>query len=383
LGGKSPSRVQDAREWLAELPGFSGCGGWIRHAREFKSAGAREGVEKGEPMSLSGVTLSRHILEQERCYPAFAGQLSILVNQIAFAAKILTREISRAALVGKLGLVGERNATGDSQKKLDVFSNETVIEAFADTGLVSAIVTEELDDVRLVPGGENADYLLCVDPLDGSSNTDINGSLGTIFGVLPRKKGVAANSSENFTRQGTEQVMAGYVMYSTSTILVYTIGNGVHGFTLDRDLGEFFCSHENIRCPRQGKTYSANLAHYPEWEPNLQKYVDSLTEARANGGHPLSLRYTGALVADFHRSLIDGGIYFYPPDTGHETGKLRLMYECSPLGFIAEQAGGAASTGKKRILDIQADSIHHRVPLAIGSAEDVALYEKFLRDGKG
>jgi fructose-1,6-bisphosphatase I len=333
-------------------------------------------------MSLCGVTLNRHILEQERCYPEFAGQLSVLVNQIAFAAKILTREISRAALVGKLGLVGDRNATGDSQKKLDIFGNETVIEAFADTRLVSAIVTEELDDVKFVPGGENADYLLCVDPLDGSSNTDINGALGTIFGVLPRKKGIAAAAPENFTRRGTEQVVAGYVMYGTSTILVYTIGHGVHGFTLDRDLGEFFCSHENIRCPQRGKTYSANLAHYPEWEPNLQKYVDSLTDGGSDRKHAYSLRYSGALVADFHRSLVEGGIYFYPPDDGHKTGKLRLLYECSPLGFIAEQAGGAASTGRERILDIQADSIHHRVPFAIGSADDVAAYEKFLRDGK-
>jgi fructose-1,6-bisphosphatase I len=334
-------------------------------------------------MSVAGVTLNRHILEQEQNYPEFAGQLSILVNQAAFAAKILTREISRAALVGKLGLVGEKNATGDSQKKLDIFSNETIIEAFADTRMVSAIVTEELDDVKLVPGGENADYVLCVDPLDGSSNTDINGALGTIFGVLPRKKGAAANSLDHFNRQGTEQVVAGYVMYSTSTILVYTIGHGVHGFTLDRDLGEFFYSHENIRCPRRGKTYSANLAHYPEWDANIKKFVDRLTESGTGHGQPYSLRYTGALVADFHRSLVDGGLYFYPPDAGHKNGKLRLMYECSPLGFIAEQAGGAASTGTERILDIQASSIHQRVPLVIGSAEDVALYEKFMRDGKG
>jgi fructose-1,6-bisphosphatase I len=334
-------------------------------------------------MSVAGVTLNRHILEQELNYPEFAGQLSILVNQAAFAAKILTREISRAALVGKLGLVGEKNATGDSQKKLDIFSNETIIEAFADTRLVSAIVTEELDDVKLVPGGENADYVLCVDPLDGSSNTDINGALGTIFGVLPRKKGAAPNSLDNFSRKGTDQVVAGYVMYSTSTILVYTIGHGVHGFTLDRDLGEFFYSHENIRCPRHGKTYSANLAHYPEWDANIQKFVDHLTGQSGDKGPAYSLRYTGALVADFHRSLVDGGLYFYPADAGHNNGKLRLMYECSPLGFIAEQAGGAASTGKERILDIQASSIHQRVPLVIGSSEDVALYDNFLNGGKG
>ena len=332
-------------------------------------------------MSSSGTTLTRHILEQEQRYPEFAGQLSILLNQVAFAGKILAREISRAALIGKLGLVGDKNATGDSQKKLDIFGNETVINAFAETGLVSGIVSEELEDVTYIGGAEKADYILCMDPLDGSSNTDINGSLGTIFGILPRKKDIPAGDPRQFQRSGTEQVVAGYIMYSTSTVLVYTIGHGVDGFTLDRDLGEFLLSHENIRCPARGNTYSANVGHYPDWDVNIRGFVDELTKPKSPGRRAYSLRYSGALVTDFHRCLLEGGLYFYPPDPGHKSGKLRLLYECSPLGFMAEQAGGAASSGEKRILDIQADSIHQRVPLAIGSVEDVALYDKFVREG--
>ncbi len=330
----------------------------------------------------SGITLTRHILEQEQRYPKYAGQLSILLNQVAFGGKILAREISRAALIGKLGLVGERNATGDAQKKLDIFGNEIMVAAFAETGLVASIVSEELGEIETVPGAENADYLVCMDPLDGSSNTDINGSIGTIFGILPRRKNLSAGDPQQYYRTGAEQVIAGYIMYSTSTVLVYSMGHGVYGFTLDRDLGEFLLSHENIRCPARGKIYSANVSHYDEWDTNIRYFVDDLTRPKAGGKGAYSLRYSGALVADFHRCLLEGGLYFYPPDRGHKSGKLRLLYECSPLGFIAEQAGGAASSGQQRILDIQADSIHQRVPLAIGSVEDVSLYDTFVREGR-
>ena len=226
----------------------------------------------------------------------------------------------------------------------------------------------------VVQGAEHAPYLLCMDPLDGSSNTDINGSLGTIFGIYRRTKTDGAPTLEEFSRAGSELVLAGYIMYSTSTLFVYTTGHGVYGFTLDRDLGEYLLSHDNIVCPKQGKTYSANVAHYPEWSPNIQKYVDSLTESNP----PHSLRYTGALVADVHRCLVEGGLYFYPSDPGHRKGKLRLMYECAPLAFIVEQAGGSASNGVQRMLDIKASTIHERMPLAIGSAGDVALYDKFF-----
>ncbi len=328
-------------------------------------------------MTKIGVTLGQHILEAGQRYPEIAGRLSMLLSQIAFAAKILSREISRAALVGKLGLVGERNPTGDAQKKLDIFSNETVIEAFANTGLVAAIISEELEEPKCIECSTNAEYVLCIDPLDGSSNTDINGSVGTIFGIYPRKSEMGKERGKDFLRKGSEQVVAGYVMYGTSTVLVYTIGHGVHGFTLDHDLGEFLLSHENIICPKRGHTYSANLAHYQDWHPNIQKFIDHLTHSDPSTNRPYSLRYTGALVADLHRSLLEGGLYFYPADAEHRDGKLRLLYECAPLAYVVEQAGGKASTGMQRILDIQAKFIHQRVPFVIGSAEDVKLFEKF------
>ena len=332
-------------------------------------------------MTAIATTLGRHILEEGQKYAEFAGQLSTLLAQIAFASKILSREIGRAALVGKLGLVGEKNPTGDAQKKLDIFCNETLIEAFTNTNTVGAIASEELEEIECVAGTTNAEYVLCTDPLDGSSNTDINGAVGTIFGIYRRKIGSHQEPEEEFFRKGSEQVAAGYVMYGTSTVLVYTIGHGVHGFTLDRDLGEFFLSHDNIRCPVRGRTYSANLARYQEWDPNIRKFIDYLAERDPATHRPYSLRYTGALVADLHRCLIEGGLYFYSADAEHKDGKLRLLYECAPLAFVIEQAGGRASTGMQRILEIQAESIHQRVPLVIGSAEDVVLYEKFLSKG--
>ena len=333
-------------------------------------------------MSTKAITLNQHILEEGQRHPELAGQLSMLLAQIAFAAKILAREIGRAALVGKLGLVGEKNPTGDAQKKLDVFSNETVIEAFGNTGLVTALVSEELDEAVCLVGAKNAKYILCIDPLDGSSNTDINGAVGTIFGIYQRKSNACLETADEFLRKGSEQVAAGYVMYGTSTVLVYTIGHGVYGFTLDRDLGEFLLSHENIHCPVRGPTYSANLARHQDWHSGIQQLLVYLTEHDPATDRPYSLRYTGALVADLHRSLLEGGLYFYPADAGHKEGKLRLLYECAPLAFVVEQAGGRASTGTQRVLDIQAESIHQRVPFVIGSAEDVALYESFLSKGE-
>lgn len=328
-------------------------------------------------MSPIGTTLSRHVLDEEQKHPEFGDQLSKILLQIAYSAKILSRELGRAALVGKLGLVGEKNPTGDPQKKLDIFSNETVIDAFVDTGLVAAIASEEEEDVTFLSCPTDVKYVLCMDPLDGSSNTDINGAVGTIFGIYERKSVKEDTSEDDFLRRGSEQVAAGYVMYGTSTIMVYTSGHGVHGFTLDRDLGDFILSHEDIRCPAFGKTYSANLARYQEWHPNIQNLIRYLTERDPGTNRPYSLRYTGALVADVHRCLVEGGFFFYLADTGYEGGKLRLLYECAPLAFVVEQAGGRAITDRERILDIKIDSIHQRVPLVIGSAGDVELFEKF------
>jgi len=332
-------------------------------------------------MSTGAITLARYILKSRKHRSEDDDQLAVLLTQIAYAGKILAREMRRAALVGQLGLTGEKNVTGDAQKKLDIFGNETFVEAFAETGLVAAIVSEEMDEPKHMAGGPEARYVLCVDPLDGSSNTDINGPVGTIFGIYRRLTTSGQESSRDMLRKGKDQVAAGYVLYGPSTALVYTCGEGVHGFTLDHDLGEFLLSHESIRCPPRGHYYSGNMGYYHDWHANIRSFIEYLTEHDPATRRPYSLRYTGALVADVHRCLLEGGLYFYPPDTQHKSGKLRLLYECAPLALIVEQAGGRASNGTGSILDIQAESIHQRVPLVIGSDQDVALYERFLAKG--
>jgi len=327
-------------------------------------------------MSPVPMTLSRHILEESQRNPA-VGELSTLIAQLGFTGKALAREMRRAALVGELGLVGERNATGDAQKKLDVYSNEVVVDAFSATGLVAAIASEELEEVKHIQTGSQGRYILCTDPLDGSSNTDINGALGTIFGFYKRAKAGGDVSPDEVLRPGAELVLAGYILYSTSTMFVYSAGQGVHGFTLDADLGEFLLSHHNMRCPKKGKTFSANIGHLKEWPKGTQDYIAHVTEMDKATGRPYSLRYSGALVGDVHRILLEGGIYFYPPDPSHKQGKLRLVYECAPLGFVAEQAGGAATSVGNRVLAMQPKGVHDRCPFAIGGAEDVALFDRF------
>lgn len=330
----------------------------------------------------TAVTLARFILKSRKNPSENDDQLAVLLTQIAYAGKILSREMRRAALVGQLGLTGDKNITGDAQKKLDVFGNDTFVEAFGETGLVAAIVSEEIDQAKTMSVGSDAKFVICVDPLDGSSNTDINGPVGTIFGIYRRVTTDGEQSPKDLLRNGREQVAAGYVMYGPSTVLVYTCGEGVNGFTLDHDLGEFLLSHENIRCPERGHYYSGNMGYYHDWHANIRSFIDYLSDHDPATRRPYSLRYAGALVADVHRCLIEGGLYFYPPDTQHRSGKLRLLYECAPLAMIVEQAGGRASDGAHPILGIQAESIHQRVPLVIGSKQDVELYEKFLAHGR-
>jgi fructose-1,6-bisphosphatase I len=332
-------------------------------------------------MDTKAISLTRHLLDEEAGHPALGTEFCHLMVQLAFAAKIMAREISRAALIDRLGLVGGKNTTGDAQKKLDIFTNETMIEAFARTGLVAEIISEEMEEPRRVPGGSDAQFILCTDPLDGSANTDSNGALGTIFAVYRRRGNSGSGDWLQVLRRGSEQVAAGYVMYGPSTLLVYTSGAGVNGFTLDPNLGEFLLSHSDIRCPARGNYFSANLGHLQQWHPNIRKYVEYLTSNGSSTARSYSLRYTGAFVADLHRCLISGGIFFYPGDAEHPTGKLRLLYECAPLALLMEHAGGRASDGAQRILDIEAREIHQRTPIAIGSAEDVALYERFFEQG--
>ena len=328
----------------------------------------------------TATTLSRHIMQEGGWRNDGAGDLLSLLEPIALAGKILAREVDQAALAGTLGLAGDQNATGDMQKKLDVLSNDIVMDAFAGCTLMAGIASEELDEAVVMSTSEDARYLLCTDPLDGSSNTDVNAPLGTIFGILRRGR-QGELSGEEFLQKGSELVCAGYVLYGTSTVLVYTVGSGVHGFTLDRGVGEFMLSHEDIRCPVRGTVYSANVGRHKAWDAGVRKFLDYVTDQDKPSGRPHSLRYTGALVADLHRCLLDGGVYFYPGDPGSPNGKLRLLYECAPLACVAEQAGGAASTGRGPLLEVTPEAIHQRTPMAIGSVENVALYERFMAEG--
>lgn len=328
-------------------------------------------------MSQPGITLSRHIIEDEHRHHNTTGELSRLLTQVGYAGKMLAREINRAALVGMLGLVGEINATGDSQKKLDVYANKVMEHAFAETKLVAGMLSEEMEEVRTIATGSSAKYLLYTDPLDGSSNTDVNGAMGTIFTIYKRKRDGKGDLTQEILSGECTQEVAGYILYGTSTMLVYTCGHGVHGFTLDREVGEFLLSHKEIKCPLRGSSYSANIGRFYEWPKGTRKYVDHVESEDAGSGRPYSLRYSGALVADLHRTLLQGGIYFYPPDHKHPKGKLRLFYECIPLARLVEDAGGRASTGSERIQDIKATSIHQQVPFVIGSAEDVTQFEQF------
>lgn len=325
----------------------------------------------------AAITLSRHILESQRQHPRAHGELSVVLLQLAFAGKIFSHALRRAAFAGQLGATGARNVQGEATKKLDVFGNEAIIEAFARNELVAAIVSEEMDEPRLVACGKRASYVLCVDPLAGSSNADVNGVVATIFGVYRPPRDAGAVATADSLRSGRDQVAAGYIMYGPSTVFVYTTGSGTHGFTLDHDIGEFLLTHPDIRCPPQGPYYAANLANLPEWDDATQAYVRNLA---AGTDRAYSLRYSGALVADVHRGLIEGGVYLYPSDRRHPEGKLRLAYECAPLAFVIEQAGGAATTGRSAVLDVPFQSIHQRVPFAAGSRDDIAMYERVIRD---
>lgn len=332
-------------------------------------------------MTSQGTTPRGRILDLHRDDPSLAADLAAVIDPIAAAAKILAGEIRRAALRGRLGVAGGENPSGEAQKKLDVFANDTVLRAFAGAGVVAAVVSEEIREPKEVPGGDGARYVLCIDPLDGSSNSDINGPVGTVFGVHRRLGGGPPTAEREFLRRGTEQVGAGYVLYGPATLLVFTTGRGTDGFTLDDERGEFVLTHAGIRCPARGRYYSGNLGNQSSWDPKVRRFLDYLVQDDPATRRPYSLRYTGALVADLHRSLIEGGVYFYPSDSRNRDGKLRLLYECAPLALVIEQAGGRAITGTRRVLDLQATSVHQRVPLVIGSADDVALYERFQKDG--
>ncbi len=333
------------------------------------------------PIPKRFLTLERHIIENERKHPEATGELSDLLSDLALAAKIISLEVNKAGLVDILGFTGTKNIHGEDVKKLDVYAHETLINAMNHGGHLCVMASEEEENLIYIPTENKiGKYVLLFDPLDGSSNIDVNISIGTIFSIYRRKsKGNGPGTIEDCLQKGTEQVASGYIVYGSSTILVYTTGNGVYGFTLDPAVGEFLLSHDNIRIPTKGKIYSINEGNYLYWDDGLKKYIKYLQQHDKETGRPYSARYVGSLVADFHRNLIYGGIFMYPRDNKNPNGKLRLIYECNPLAFIVEQAGGKASNGYQRILDIEPKELHQRVPLFIGSPHDVRIAEEFVQ----
>ena len=329
-------------------------------------------------------TIERFILDQEDRYPEATGELSNLLYDICLAAKIIAASIRRAGLVNILGSAGLQNVQGEEQQKLDIFANETLKNCLKHTGRVCVMGSEEDDDIIPVPPEYPVGkYAVLFDPLDGSSNIEANSAVGTIFSIYRRVSMHGRGTSADVLQPGCRQVAAGYVMYGSSTMLVYTTGQGAHGFTLDPTIGEFLLSHPRIITPRLGKYYSVNESNFPRWDRGMQAAVRGLkgeaSEDVANGVTPKNSRYIGSLVGDFHRNLISGGIFLYPADTKNPRGKLRLLYEASPMAFIAEQAEGSATDGVNRILDIVPEKLHQRTQLVIGSREDVGFVADTLR----
>jgi fructose-1,6-bisphosphatase I len=324
------------------------------------------------------ITLEQFIIEREKEFPHARGEFSQILRDIGLAARIVNREVNRAGLVDILGDHGAENVQGEQQKKLDVFANDHFIKALSMGGEVCVIGSEENDDVIPV-ATTRGQYVVLMDPLDGSSNIDVNVSIGTIFSIYLRKDGSGPGTLADCLQPGLKQVAAGYVIYGSSTILVYTTGKGVNGFTLDLSLGEFFLSHPNIRMPQKSNYYSLNESKWDEFLPGIRDYLVDLKKRNAAAEKPIAPRYIGSLVADFHRNLLKGGIFLYPGSTYKPEGKLRLMYECNPIAFIAEQAGGVASNGSARILQIQPTKLHQRSPLFVGSADEMGTLHKFLK----
>ncbi|UCG39497.1 MAG: class 1 fructose-bisphosphatase [bacterium] len=330
-----------------------------------------------------GINLTRHIHEKQKQYPEATGELTGILNQLAFAAKIVSREVNKAGLVEILGLTGEKNIQGEQVMKLDVFANDVFLNILGKSGHFCVMASEEEEDVIHVPEGyKRGRYAIALDPLDGSSNIDVNVNIGTIFSIHRRVSDGDEGCERDIMQAGRKLVAAGYIVYGSSTMLVMSTGNGVHGFTLDPSVGEFLESHTNIRIPARGKTYSINEGNYPYWSIGIRKYIDHLKEKDKESGRPYSGRYIGSMVADMHRTLLKGGIFMYPADKKDPKkphGKLRLLYECSPMAFLCEQAGGAASTGNGAVLDVEPTQLHQRVPFFAGSMEDVRLVEDYIR----
>jgi len=326
------------------------------------------------------VTIERHIIEQQKQFPSATGEFSALLYDIAFAAKVISRDVRKAGLVDILGYTGSENVQGEQVRKLDEFADEVIFKAMDHTGRLCVMACEEREDIIPIPDEfQCGHYVLLYDPLDGSSNIDANVSIGTIFSIYRKISPGERGAKEDCLQPGHKQVGAGYVIYGSSTLLVYTAGRGVHGFTLDPTVGEFLLSHENIQIPKRGSIYSVNEGNTNNWDEGMKRYIEHLKTPDKAMGRPYSSRYIGSLVADFHRNLLYGGVFLYPADKKSPKGKLRVLYEANPLSFIVEQAGGAGSNGRQRILDIQPTDLHQRTPLIIGSHDDVNEAEEFLQ----
>lgn len=335
-------------------------------------------------MSGFAITLDRHIVDQERNHPEATGAFTALLTDISLAAKIISYNVNKAGLINIVGKAGTTNIHGESQQKLDLFSDETMIKALVHGGNLCVLASEENPDIIPVPQKYPlGKYVCCFDPLDGSSNIEANVSIGTIFNIYTRITPAGhPGTEEDLLQPGYKQICAGYVIYGSSTMMVYTTGSGVYGFTLDPTFGAFVLSHDNIKTPKKGKIYSVNESYFDYWDEGMKNYVRWAKKAVPEDGRPLSSRYIGSLVADFHRNLLYGGIFLYPADNkspNRKKGKLRLLYEANPMAFIVEQAGGRASDGHKRILDIKPSELHQRTPLIIGSEDDVKIAEQFIQ----
>lgn len=333
-------------------------------------------------MSQKNQTLGEFIIENQASFKYTSGELTKLLNSIRLAAKVVNHEVSKAGLVDIIGAAGDTNIQGEDQQKLDVYANEKFIKALTKRNIVCGIASEEEDHYITINSQDDNHqnkYIVLIDPLDGSSNIDVNVSVGTIFSIYRRVTPIGTPvTMADFLQKGNQQVAAGYVVYGTSTMLVYTTGDGVNGFTLNPAIGTFYLSHPNMEFPENGRIYSVNegnYIHFPQGVKNYIKYCQEEEEDR-----PYTSRYIGSLVSDFHRNMIKGGIYLYPKSSLNSDGKLRLLYECNPMAFIAEQANGKASDGFTRILDIEPSKLHQRVPFICGSKNMVEKAEEFMRN---
>jgi len=325
------------------------------------------------------ITVQQHILSEQRRFQGVSGEFSWLLSGITLATKLIEAKVRRAGLSDILGVQGDVNVQGEIQQKLDVYANDMLLHALSVRESVAVMASEENEHPILAGGSPNAKYIVVFDPLDGSSNIDVNVSVGTTFSILKRTGPLNQKATADEVLQaGSQQIAAGYVLYGSSTMLVYTAGNGVHGFTLDPAVGAYVLSHPNIRIPDSGPYYSMNEAHLEDTPPAYQRYVAGLRSGQY--GRKYASRYIGSMVSDFHRTLLKGGVFLYPPNTERPEGKLRLLYEANPIAFIAEHAGGMASDGRQRILDIKPRSIHQRTSLVVGGPAEMQAFERVMTE---